>query len=486
MDLKAETMPNQSLSLAQTQQMQMVLAPQLRQSLEMLQMPMMELQTMVREELEKNPTLEDTPTEQEQVEIEAKAGEEAPADETDQLDFDKQYEALARLDDEWKNYMYQNGSSYSYNPEAAEKRQFLLDSLPQKESLQEHLVNQLNLSGLSENDAQIGELIIGSINDDGYLTSSIEEIAGSASFEVEHVKDILHIVQEFHPTGVGAKDLQECLLIQLERDGQADSLAAAIVRDHLNQLGAKKYPDIARSLKVPVEDIQKAANEIARLDPKPGRIYSSEVATYVLPEVVVQKDNGEYLIILNDDQLPHLRINSYYRELMSSAATKSEVKSYIRERIRSGAFLIKSIHQRQKTIHKIATEIVESQMEFLEHGVSSLKPLTMAEVADKVGVHETTVSRAVNGKYMKTPTGLFEMKYFFTPGIRTADGSQVSNMTVKDMLSTLVAAEDPSKPLSDQELVEALKSKGIDIARRTVAKYRLALRLPPSHMRKGY
>lgn len=479
-------MPNQNLSLSQSQHMQMVLAPQLRQSLEMLQMPMLELQTMVREELEKNPTLEDTPAEQEQVEIEAKAGEKAPSDETDQMNFDEQYEALARLDDEWKDYMYQNGSSYAYNPEAAEKRQFLFDSLPQKESLQEHLLNQLNLAGLSETDAQIGELVIGNINEDGYLASSMEEIATSASFELEHVEAILHIVQDFHPTGVGAKDLRECLLIQIERSGQADTIAADIVRDHLNKLAAKKYPDIARALKIPVEDVQSAARDIARLDPKPGRIFTAEVATYVLPEVVVQKDDGEYLIILNDDQLPHLRINNYYRDLMSSAATKSEVKSYIRERIRSGAFLIKSIHQRQKTIHRIATEIVESQMEFLEKGVSCLKPLTMAEIADKVGVHETTVSRAVNGKYMKTPTGLFEMKYFFTPGIKTADGSEVSNMTVKDMISSLVAAEDSSKPLLDQELVQELNDKGINIARRTVAKYRLVLRIPPSHMRKGY
>jgi RNA polymerase sigma-54 factor len=437
----------------------MVLAPQLRQSLEMLQMPILELRTLVREEIEKNPTLEETPTETEQVEIEAKAGEEANQDETDQLDFDEQYEALARLDEEWKDYM---------------------------ESLQEHLLNQLNLAGLPENDRQIGELIIGSLNEDGYLTATIEDIADSASFELEHAEDILHIIQEFHPTGVASKDLQECLLIQIERLGRVDSLAADIIREHLNKLGGRKYADIARALKVELEEVQTAAKEIARLDPKPGRIYTPEVATYVLPEVVVQKVDGEYVIILNDDQLPHLRINTYYRNLLSSAATKNEVKSYIRERIRSGAFLIKSIHQRQKTIHKIAAEIIDSQMNFLEHGVSNLKPLTMAEVADKVGVHETTVSRAVSGKYMKTPLGLFEMKYFFTPGIKTSDGSQVSNMTVKDMISTMVASEDSSKPLSDQEIVQALTEKGIKIARRTVAKYRLVLRIPPSHMRKGF
>jgi RNA polymerase sigma-54 factor len=479
-------MPSQHLSLVQSQQMQMVLAPQLRQSLEMLQMPMLELQAMVREEIEQNPTIEETPIEKESVEIEPKAGEEAPPEETDHMDFDKQYEALARLDDDQRDYFYQNNSSYSYNPEAAEKRQFLMDSLQQTESLQEHLLNQLNLAGLSEHDRQIGELLLGSLNEDGYLTSTLEDIAASASFEVEQVETVLHVVQDFHPTGIGAKDLRECLLLQLARADKTDTIAADIVRGYLTKLGSKKYPDIARALKITVEEVQAAAKEISRLDPKPGRIYSSDVATYIMAEVVVEKVDGVYQIILNDDQLPHLRINNYYRGLMSSASTKNEVKSYIRERIKSGAFLIKSIHQRQKTIHKIASEIVDSQMEFLEHGVSHLKPLTMAEVADKVGVHETTVSRAVNGKYMKTPLGLFELKYFFTPGIKMADGSQVSNMTVKDILAALVAAEDDSKPLSDQELVEQLKEKGINIARRTVAKYRLVLRIPPSHMRKGF
>ena len=244
--------------------------------------------------------------------------------------------------------------------------------------------------------------------------------------------------------------------------------------------------DIARSLGVPVEEVQQNAKIIATLDPKPGRIYSEDVATYVLPEVVVKKVEGEYVVILDDDQLPHVRISRHYRKLLENEDTTREVKSYVRERIRSGAFLIKSIHQRQKTIHKIASEIVSNQTEFLDHGISRLKPLTMAEVADRVGVHETTVSRAVSAKYMQTPQGMYEMKYFFTPGIKTSDGTEVSNKTVKDMIANLVAREDPAKPLSDQEIVARLKADGIKIARRTVAKYRLVLRIPPSHMRKVY
>jgi len=211
-----------------------------------------------------------------------------------------------------------------------------------------------------------------------------------------------------------------------------------------------------------------------------------DVATYVLPEIVVQKVDGNYVVILNDDQLPHLRISNHYQTLMRDKSTKPEVKAYIQDRIRSGAFLIKSIHQRQSTIYKVASQIVSSQTDFLDHGIAHLKPLTMAEVANTIEVHETTVSRAVAGKYMQTPSGIFAMKYFFTPGIKTADGRQVSNKTVKDMIANLIANETPSRPLSDQEIMDRLKEQGINIARRTVAKYRLVLHIAPSHIRKSY
>ena len=476
-------MQTQTLSLSQSQQMQMVLAPQLRQSLEMLQVPILELRAMIQQEMEQNPTIEEIPQDQASVEIEPSGEGEV---DNSELDFDKEFEALARLDDEWRDYFYQNLQNTSYSREDAEKRQFMLDSLPQRESLQEHLLQQLGLAGLSEEDRYIGEFIVGSISDDGLLTVTVEELAESAGCDVAHLEDLLAVVQEFHPTGVGARDLRECLLIQLERFGKADSLAGTIVRDCLKKLGARKYQDIARSLKVTPEEVQEAAKLIATLDPKPGRLYSDEVATYVLPEVVVRKMEGEYVVLLNDDQLPHVRISSHYRSLLGNAATKPEVKSYVRERIRAGAFLVKSIHQRQKTIHRIATEIVARQTGFLDDGISALRPMTMAEVAETVGVHETTVSRAVANKYMQTPSGIFEMKYFFTPGIKMSDGSEMSNETVKDMIATLVDEEDAVKPLSDQEIMERLKERGINIARRTIAKYRLVLRIPPSHLRKNY
>jgi RNA polymerase sigma-54 factor len=476
-------MPSQTLSLSQQQQLQMVLAPQLRQSLEMLQLPILELRAMIQQEIEQNPTIEEVPTEVASVEIESG---EAGTEDTKELDLDKEFEMLSRLDEEWRDYFFQNYQGPSHSGEDAERRQFLLDSLPQTESLQEHLLEQLTFTGLSDTDRQIGELIIGSIDDGGYLTASLEELSESAGTEMAHLQDVLLVIQEFHPTGVGARDLRECLLLQLERAGAVDTLAWQIVSDHLDKLGGRKLQDIARALKRPVEEIQEATGVIARLDPRPGRIYSAEVANYILPEIVVQRVEGQYVIILNDDQLPHVRISNYYRSLLNDPSTKSEVKTYVQDRIRSGAFLIKSIHQRQKTIHRIASEIVEAQEDFLEYGVSRLRPLTMAEVAEKVGVHETTVSRAVSGKYMKTPSGIFELKYFFTPGIKTQGGGEISNKTVKDIIGKMVAEEDPQKPLSDQEIVEKLQADGIQIARRTVAKYRLVLRIPPSHMRRSY
>lgn len=438
---------------------------------------------MIQQEIEQNPTLEETPTNSTSVEIEPGTKD---IEDSKELDFDKEFEVLAKLDDEWRDYFFQDRASRPYTPDDAKKRQFFLDSLPQRESLQEHLVGQLHLTGLSESDRQMGELIIGNINDDGYLIAGMEELSVSTTFDLEHLKDILSVVQDFHPTGVGARDLRECLLIQLERLAKADTLAGSIVREHLDKLGAKKFHDIAKSLKVSVEKIQQAARLISTLDPKPGRIYSTEVATYILPEVVVQKTDGKYVVVMNDDQLPNLRISKHYRALMNNKSTTPEVKAYILDRIRSSAFLIKSIHQRQTTIYRIASEIVSTQTDFLDNGIAHLKPLTMAEVADVVGVHETTVSRAVASKYMQTPSGIFEMKYFFTPGIKTADGKQVSNKTVKDMIANLLANEDPSEPLSDHEIMERLKEKGINIARRTIAKYRLVLHILPSHMRKSY
>ncbi len=475
-------MPSQTMHLSQSQQQLMILAPQLRQSLEMLQLPILELRQMIQQEIEQNPTLEEEPIIQESVEIEP---ETQSTDEQKEMDFKEEFEVLARLDDEWRDYFFQNESD-DKSSDSEERRQFMFDSIEQRESLQEHLLQQLALSELSEKDRRIAELIVGSINNDGYLTTPLEELAENAGSDIEHLEDVLAVVQDFHPTGVGARDLRECLLRQLERVTLSNGLAIKIISNHIDRLAAHKLQEIARALKVKVEEVQKAAELIGTLDPKPGRLYSDDVVTYVLPEIVVRKIEGQWMVILNDDQLPHLRISRHYRSLLENPDTPADTRAYIQERIRAGAFMIKSIHQRQKTIQRIATEIVDAQTEFLEHGVSHLKPLTMSEIANKVGVHETTVSRACSGKYMRCPRGMFELKYFFTPGIKTADGTQVSNKTVKDIIEAMVADEDATQPLSDQQIMDNLKEQGIGIARRTVAKYRLMLRIQPSHMRKRF
>lgn len=468
------------LSLVQNQRMSMVLAPQLRQSLELLQVPMLELRTLVRQELEQNPTLEEQLLEGEQIEIEPAIN--APEEEAA---FKDEFDKLAKLDDEFKDYFNQNQPRGPSSEEAA-RRQFFLDSLTQPESLQQHLMDQMSLAVVTPDERQMGELLIGSINEDGYLTATLEDLSTSTGFAAEALRDVLNLVQEFDPVGVGARDLRECLLIQLRRLGKADELPGILVRDHLEELGARRFPDVARAVKVSVDQIHEATRLIATLEPKPGRIYAADNTSYVLPEVMIQKVDDEYAVILNNDQIPRLHISEHYRQLMADENTPAEVKNYIREKVRAGMFLIKSINQRQQTIYNIAKEIITVQREFFEHGISHLRPLTMAEVATVLGIHETTVSRAIANKYMQTPRGTFEMKYFFTPGYRNADGVSVSNKTIKDTIANLVAEEDPAHPLSDQVIVEKLKEKGLQVARRTIAKYRDELKILPSHLRRGY
>lgn len=472
--------------LAQTQQqrLQMVLAPQLRQSLHLLQVPILELQSLLQQEIQQNPALEEKLEAKDPIEVEP--GTDTQTEDLKELDFKEEFEVLAQLDDEWRDYFQQNQVIRPYSNDEDAKREFFLNSLSQSESLQEHLLAQLPLAGLNEEELKIGEMLIGSINDDGYLTCTLGELAETTGHELHEIEDVLSIVQEFDPIGVGARDLPECLMLQLARIGMEESPAAEVIQHHLDELGARKYPQIAREIKLTVEEVQKIAHFIATLEPRPGRMFSSEQATYILPEVIVQKVNDEYVVIVNDDQIPHLRISRHYRKLMENPETTKEVKQYIREKIQAGTFLIKSINQRQQTIYRIASEIVKVQQDFLENGVTHLKPLTMAEVANVLSVHETTVSRAIANKYMQTPRGTFEIKYFFTPGYTTSDGNEISNKTIKDAITQMVSNENPSKPLSDQAMVKQLKEQGIKVARRTIAKYRESLHILPSHLRKSY
>jgi len=485
----------------------LVLAPQLQQSLALLQAPTLELKALVEMELQQNPVLEEAAlSEAEMLDKEAGDGEspnaaadpaEPPADlnqdtaadkgENEPVDeFQAEFERLVQLDQEWRDHFAQTNLPSRASAEEEEKRQFMFDSLVASTSLQETLLEQVRESSLKEDEWPIAEMLIGNIDEYGYLKVSLEELVSTTGVPFAEVEQVLKVVQSFDPAGVGARDLRECLMLQLERAGEKDTLEYRIVSEFIEALGKRRIPEIARGTGTEVDEVQDAMENIARLEPRPGRSFLPNNDQYVLPEVFVTRSGDDFVVSTNNDHIPHLRISNTYKDLMSQGENSAEVKNYIREKIRAGKFLIKSLHQRQQTIVNIAREIVNRQREFLKKGVSHLKPLTMVQVAEVVGVHETTVSRAVSGKYIQTPQGTFEMKYFFTAGIQTASGDGMSNTSVKDMIAEIFERENSNKPLSDQEVVKMLKEKGIVIARRTVAKYRTELNILPSNLRKQY
>ena len=496
----------QGLHLSQRLTQSLVLAPQLQQSLALLQAPTLELKALVEQELQQNPVLEEAtaaeldqqekePTDPERVETSDPAeppsdlnfdpaAEKATNEPVD--DFQAEFERLVQLDQEWRDHFAQTNIPSRASAEEEEKRQFMFDSLVANTSLQEILLEQVRESSLSQDQWSIAEMLIGNIDEYGYLKATLEELTASTGLPAEKILEVLKVIQTFDPAGVGARDLRECLMLQLERANQKDTLEYRIVSDFMEALGKRRIPEIARGTGTEVDEVQDALENIARLEPRPGRAYLADNDQYILPEVFVHRSGDDFVVSTNNEHIPHLRISNTYKDLMSQGENSPEVRNYIREKIRAGKFLIKSLHQRQQTILNIAREIVNRQREFMEKGVAFLKPLTMVQIAEVVGVHETTVSRAVSGKYIQTPQGIFEMKYFFTAGIQTASGDGMSNTSVKDMIAEIFKQEDQGKPLSDQAVVRMLQEKGIVIARRTVAKYRTELNILPSNLRKVY
>ncbi len=464
----------------------MTLAPQLRQSLEMLQMPVMELRAAILKEMAVNPTIDDVkdPTEALLSEVQPDPPQEHPTDEG--LDFDPDVDAILRQDDEWRDYFLQGMENAPSNEDAEEKRQYLFVSIRQEDSLQDHLMKQLVLTEISPEDRELAVMLIGNINDDGYFTGSLPDIIMVTGRSEHEVVKVLKVIQSFDPPGVGARTLRECLLQQLTlvEDSPWEDEARLLIDKYLEKLGDRDESFLCKALALNRDELAHVIALVRSLNPRPGRAFESEVTEYVEPEVFVTWEKGRFVARVDNGQLPHIRISTHYRKLLEDENVSAETKSYIRERIRAGAFLIRSIHQRQETIRKIAQEIVDAQTEFLHKGIEALRPMTMAEVAKKVGVHETTVSRTVANKYMRTPVGLFEMKFFFTPGLKGKDGVAVSNKAVQDQIMRIVQAEDPTAPLSDQAIEEKLAEQGITVARRTIAKYRGILKIPPSHKRR--
>ena len=483
----------QKLSLRMTQKL--IMTPSLQQAIKMLQMTKLELQQEITQELTENPLLEET---QESLEASAEnekadgeetasPAESAEAPETEQAaKDDAEKDSFDEIDYEayFQDYMDLSYAPQS-RPEEIETRP-LENILAKPQSLYDHLLWQLDMNLGTARHKEIGRAIIGNIGDDGYLQASLDEIAAMGPYPMDEVEHTLHLVQEFDPPGIAARDLRECLLIQAAFHDMEGTPVESIIKNHLSLVQARKFRDIAAALDLPVEEIVECVETIRHLDPKPGKKYKQGSNNYVVPDVYVVKIDKEFTVLLNEEGLPRLRISSFYKRMIERGNTEvsRETRDYVREKFRSAFRLIKSLEERQRTIYKVARSIVKHQQNFLDYGYEHLRPLILKNVADDIGMHESTVSRVVNLKYMHTPRGLFEMKFFFHSSISTAQGLDVSSLTVKERIKKIIAEEDLKSPLSDAAIVTALSSEGLRIARRTVAKYREELRIRSSNERR--
>lgn len=470
----------QQLRLSQ----QLIMTPQLQQAIKLLQLSRLELLENLHQELEANPVLEEALSEELETSLTEKPLGEPEAEVEDrQAEVTIGEQAFENMD--WDNYL--NDYYVPRSEDISEDRDFpsYENMVSKKTSLVDHLMWQLSLSNLTPEEEVVGSEIIGNLDFNGYLMASLEEISQSSGQDIALVEKVLQRIQEFDPFGVASRDLKECLLIQARYLNSLNPWVELIIQDHLHSLETKNYHAIARALQAPIEEIIPAIEIILALDPKPGRLYSDEEAQYISPDIYVYKNGDEVHIVLNEDGLPRLRINAFYKQALSQRGAVSEAaREYIQDKLRSAIWLIKSIHQRQRTIYRVAESIFKVQREFLDHGVSHLKPLILKDIAEEVQMHESTISRVTTNKYVHTPQGIFELKFFFNSSLAGANGENVGSESVKERIRLLIAQEDPIHPLSDQELTEFLQKEDISIARRTVAKYREALGLLPSNKRK--
>ena len=481
-------MSTQGFQQVQKQTQSLVLAPQLRNSLKILQAPAVELRTSILEELQANPLLEELPIESISVEEHRESTNENEREPDEELDFNAEdFSALEKMSEDMREYYAQESTGQSHTSEDDERRDFFLNSLTESVSLQQHLIGQAELTDCSDQEREALLYLIGSLDDNGYLTETISNVALTARIPYGTVTSAATTLKTFDPPGIGTENLEDCLATQLELRGRGDSLAAKILREHFDLLVRRRVPELKRKTGASPEDIQDAIEEISTLEPAPGKRFSPDSNSVIQPDVTVYQDEyDEWQVVLNSDYIPRLRISSTYKEMLAKGTLSKQEKDFMLERMRSGKFLINSIEQRQQTIERITREILKFQNEFFEVGVSKLRPLTMNTIAETVGVHETTVSRAIANKYIRTPHGVFAFKYFFTPGYKAGNGESVSNKTIKDMISHIIEEETPSKPFSDQSIVDQLKKKNIKIARRTVAKYREELGILPTNLRRRY
>ncbi|MFC1629492.1 RNA polymerase factor sigma-54 [Gemmatimonadota bacterium] len=461
------------MKLIQETRLEQKLSPQLIQSLKLLQLSTLELEQFMKQELDTNPLLD----EREMAEVSQEQALQETRTETGEQ-FDEQ---------DWRRIIAEDGDAGGRGFRADTSREFVDLPQPADVGLQEHLLGQLNYADISEDDSDIAEEIIGSINEDGYLKSTIEEIMGSSSGSQEDVERVLKVIQSFDPSGVGARDLEECLSIQLQEKGLENTILMALVEEHLDDLQHHRYTVIAKALDIYESEVQSAVEELSRLNPKPASGRFGTAARTIIPDMIVDKIDDKFVVLYNDSSIPRLRISSIYKDILAKTSEASdETKQYIVEKLNGARWLLRAIQQRRSTMLKVMEYIVKAQHEFLEHGVLHLKPMILQEVADAIEMHVSTISRVTNGKYVQTPQGIFELKFFFGGRIENRGGKDASNKAIKKQIERLIQDEDGSKPMSDQKIVEVLREKGYEIARRTVAKYRDQMNIQPARFRKQY
>lgn len=462
-------------SLYQTFSQSQTLAPQMRKSLEILQANTLELSQLIRQALETNPTLEDI------TEVVSLDDDASDPEEADSLDY------LNETDEDWRERSILESRGNQWTQEDEERRQRLYDNIVAPETLQQHLQNQLDLALVDPKIRSAAQELLGHLDDRGFLEDKLDKIALSTIASRKHLEQALDLIKTFEPAGVGASGIPEALLLQLERSSGTDTIEYRIVKNHLEDLARKRYPQIARALGISIDRINLAAENIGKLSPNPGGEFDPTGNPYILPDVVVEKnDDGKWSAYLTGEHLPSLRINDFYKDMIGKSGVDAKARAFLRDQIRDGRSLIRSISLRQETILAIAHKIIEQQTTFLEKGPRHLRPLTMNDIADELQLHATTISRAVAGKYILTPQGLMEMRAFFATGYQTDSGSEVSNAGVREAIQQLVSQENPAKPLSDDAITKALAKQGVKVARRTIAKYREQLGILPSHLRRAF
>ena len=469
---------HQKLGLSARLSQRLILTPSLQQAIKLLPLTTLELAEVLEQEVMENPLLEEEPVEEtktvEEIAQEETAERERPDDPLKEIDIERFFEDY-----------FDDGADRRTRPSEVPEVPPIENTLTESPDLYDHLLWQLRMTEADEATLEIGEAIIQNLDEDGLLRVSLEDVAAMGPWPMEAVEATLALVQALDPPGVAARSLTESLRIQLRVLGLENSPADVMVRDHMKQLQSHQYPEISRHMGLSADEVAHHLEIIRGLSPRPGAGYSAKRSDYVLPDVFVVKEGEEYKIVLNDDGLPKLRISPTYRRLLDHKEPGSEeTRAYVKDKLRSALWLLKSVDQRQRTIYKVAESIVRHQRAFLDHGITHLRPLVLRDVASDIGMHESTVSRVVANKYMHTPRGVYEMRFFFHSGITSTMGEAISSVTIKDRIRKMIEDEDPSRPLSDSRIAEVLGAEGLPLARRTVAKYREELRIAPSNLRK--